>query len=121
VTIDDKLAALAGRCEAPRFGPEGVCAACCFARRITTQIAAEAAGSAEGRVQATTAVCTYRQRLVLPLLELFEVSNPGLGRVRPEDTSEAEEVKRAFRDAPPEERQAFETLIESLYEKHLCD
>lgn len=114
MTIDEKLSALAHRCGAPALGPDGVCAACCFARKVTTRIAAS-----DGHVQTTLALCAYRDRLVAPLLELHEVSNPGL---RPNDArgaAEADQVEAAFATAPPEERQAFVTLVESLYEQHL--
>jgi hypothetical protein len=108
VNVDQKLAALADRCAAPHLGPEGVCGTCSFARAVTTQIAAS-----DRAVQATLSVCSYRQKLVLPLLDLHEVSNPGVPRSAA--GSEAEQVKRAFADAPPEERRAFETLIDTLH------
>jgi hypothetical protein len=111
---DQKLAALADRCGAPDFGPEGVCAACCFARRVTTRIAAN-----ERDVQTTLALCTYRQKVVAPLLDLDQMSNPGIPRAAPAMLHEREQVKRAFAEAPPEERQAFATLIDSLYEQHM--
>jgi hypothetical protein len=122
VTVDDKLAALANRCITPPPGASGVCGACCFTRRITTRIAATplggASASTDGHVESTWAVCAYRQRLVEPLLDLHEVSNPGLRAPLVAET-EGEQVRRAFAGAPAEERRAFETLIETLYEQHL--
>jgi hypothetical protein len=124
VTIDDKLAALAARCEAPQFGPDGVCPACCFTRRVTTRIAATpmkggAAPALDGHVESTLAICAYRQRLVTPLLELHEMSNPGLRPGLTGGVTEAELIKLAFATTPSEERQAFVTLIETLYEQHV--
>jgi hypothetical protein len=112
--VDQKLAALADRCGAPVFGPDGVCAACCFARQVTTRIAAT-----ERDVQTTHALCTYRQKLVEPLLDLEQMSNPGIPQAAPAMVHEREMVKRAFAEAPPEERQAFVTLIDSLHEQHM--
>jgi hypothetical protein len=111
---DQKLAALADRCGAPDFGPEGVCAACCFARKVTTRIAAT-----ERDVQTTLALCTYRQKVVAPLLDLDQMSNPGIPHPTPAMINERQHVKSAFAEAPPEERQAFATLIDTLYEQHL--
>jgi hypothetical protein len=114
VEVDQKLAALADRCGAPDFGPEGVCAACCFARRVTTRIAAT-----ERDVQTTHALCSYRQKVVAPLLDVDQMSNPGIPQASKVMFNEREQVKRAFAEAPPQERQAFATLIDSLYEQHL--